>query len=121
MFTKRKVTGGILAVVGFMLSPLSWWNDAFVNLPLAYVFAWGVSALYKPAFDAAMVLGYWLTNVAGFILMHKGGQQMLSKEAKDSARRELVKDVIISLVYTALIVALLKLGVVKPPQNYFQR
>ena len=36
---KRKITGGILGVVGFMLSPLSWWNDAVVNLPLALLFA----------------------------------------------------------------------------------
>ena len=26
-----------------MLSPLSWWNDLFVNVPLALVFAWLVS------------------------------------------------------------------------------
>jgi len=38
MAWKRKVTGGILGLVGFMLSPLSWWNDLFVNVPLALVF-----------------------------------------------------------------------------------
>ncbi len=32
---KRKVAGGLLAVLGFILLPLSWWNEAFVNLPLA--------------------------------------------------------------------------------------
>ena len=35
MPVKRKIYGGFLSVLGFMLSPLSWWNDAFVNLPLA--------------------------------------------------------------------------------------
>jgi membrane protein implicated in regulation of membrane protease activity len=43
MAWKRKVTGGVLAFAGFMLSPLSWWNDLFVNVPLALVFAWLVS------------------------------------------------------------------------------
>jgi hypothetical protein len=121
MTWKRKVSGGILAVVGYMLSPLSWWNDMLVNVPLALVFAWIVSALYKPAFSAAMVIGYWLTNVLGFVLMHKGAQQVLSDEEKKYSRRELLWDVIISLLYTLVIVALLKFGVLRPFQNYFQQ
>jgi multisubunit Na+/H+ antiporter MnhG subunit len=126
MAWKRKITGGILSVIGFMLSPLSWWNDAVVNLPLALLFAWLVGLLYKPAalphspsFDAAVILGYWLTNVLGFVLMHKGAQQMLAKEAKKYSRRELLKDVSVSLLYTALIVILLKTGILKPISTYF--
>ncbi|HWH68506.1 MAG TPA: hypothetical protein VNT26_03935, partial [Candidatus Sulfotelmatobacter sp.] len=105
---KRKVSGSILAVVGYLLSPLSWWNDAFVNLPLALVFAWGVSAVYKPAFTVSLVVGYWLTNVLGLVLMHKGAQQLLSDQEKKPPRRELLKDLVISLLYTGLIVALIK-------------
>jgi len=119
MAWKRKVSGGLLAVVGDMLSPLSWWNDAFVNLPLALVFAWLVSLFYKPAFNACIVLGYWATNVIGFILMHKGAQQMLTTNEKKYSRRDLLRDVAISLVYTGLIILLIKLGVLKPLQNYF--
>ena len=119
MAWKRKVTGGFLAVVGYMLSPLSWWNDAFVNVPLALAFAWVVSAFYRPAFGVAVVIGYWLTNVLGFILMHKGAQQMLSDRDRKYARRELLKDLLVSLAYTVLILVLLKLGVLKPFQSYF--
>ncbi|HWX20378.1 MAG TPA: hypothetical protein VN578_10810 [Candidatus Binatia bacterium] len=121
MLWKRKISGGFLAVVGYMLSPLSWWNDAFVNLPLALAFAWVVSLFYEPAFKPAVVLGYWLTNIIGFILLHKGGQQMLTKDPKGYSRRDLMRDVGISLLYTALIVILLKLGVLKPLQDYFPR
>ena len=32
----RKIKGGVVAMIGFLLSPLSWWNDAFVNIPIAY-------------------------------------------------------------------------------------
>jgi hypothetical protein len=116
---KRKMSGGFLAVVGYMLSPLSWWNDAFVNLPLALAFAWVVSAFYRPAFAVAVVLGYWLTNVAGFILMHKGAQQILAEKGRGYSRRDLLKDIGVSLAYTLLIVVLLKAGVLKPIQNYF--
>lgn len=126
MAWKRKLTGGVLGVVGFMLSPLSWWNDAVVNLPLALVFAWVVGIFYRPAakpdsaaFNAAIILGYWLTNVLGFILMHKGAQQVLSKEEKKYSRRALLRDIGVSIAYTALIVILIKVGVLKPIANYF--
>lgn len=128
MAWKRKVAGGILGVIGFMLSPLSWWNDAVVNLPLALIFASLVGLVYRPvsqpdstAFDAAVIIGYWLTNVVGFILMHKGAQQILSDEQKKYSRRELLKDVAISLAYTALIVLLIKMGILKPIEKYFSK
>jgi len=119
MALRRKITGGALALIGYMLSPLSWWNDMFVNVPLALVFAWVVSAFYKPAFGPAMVIGYWLTNVLGFVLMHKGAQQMFSDRDRRYSRVELLKDVAISLIYTLIIVGLIKVGVLKPFQNYF--
>jgi hypothetical protein len=119
MAWKRKVAGGVLAMIGFMLSPLSWWNDLVVNIPLALAFAWLVSGLYKPAFAAALVVGYWLTNVLGFILMHAGARQVLSEKQGRYSWRDLARDVGISLLYTALIVALVALGILKPIQGYF--
>ena len=121
MSRKRKITGGIMAVVGFMLSPLSWWNDLFVNVPIAIAFAWVVSLFYRPAFDACVVLGYWLTNVLGFVLMHKGAQKMVTDSDRKYSRRDLVRDLGVSLLYTALIVALIKFGVLKPIQSYFSK
>ncbi|HWD91836.1 MAG TPA: hypothetical protein VG938_05750 [Verrucomicrobiae bacterium] len=126
MAWKRKMTGGVLGVIGFILSPLSWWNDAVVNLPLALVFASLVGLVYRPvaepnstAFNATVILGYWLTNILGFVLLHKGAQQVLSNEQKKYSRRELLKDVGVSLAYTALIVFLIKMGILKPISKYF--
>ena len=119
MAWKRKATGGVVALIGYMLSPLSWWNDLFVNVPLALAFAWVVSLFYKGIFAPAMVLGYWLTNLLGFILLHKGAQHMVSSKPPGYSRRELYRDVGISLLYTLLIVALIKFGVLKPIQSYF--
>ena len=119
MAWKRKLTGGTIAFIGFMLSPLSWWNDLFVNVPLALVFAWLVSLFYQPAFEASVIVGYWLTNVLGFVLMHKGAQKMLSNEERKYSRRDLLRDIGISLLYTALILLLLKLDILKPLKNYF--
>lgn len=130
MSWKRKTAGGLLALIGYMLSPLSWWNDAFVNVPLALAFAWVLTLFYKlsipgqnhdrarTVFEASWIVGYWLTNVLGFVLMHKGAQKMLREQEKKYSWRDAVRDIAISLLYTALIVLLLKLGIVKPIENY---
>jgi multisubunit Na+/H+ antiporter MnhG subunit len=120
MAWKRKVSGGILAVIGYMLSPLSWWNDMFVNVPLALVFAWLVSFSYRPAFEACVIVGYWLTNALGLVLMHKGAHKVLSEKDKAYSSRDLLRDVGISLLYTALIVMLLKLKILQPIEYYFK-
>lgn len=121
MTWKRKTVGGFTALVGYMLSPLSWWNDLFVNVPLAIAFAWVISLFSKRAFMPSLVVGYWLTNVVGFILLHKGAEQILSKHPKRYSRRDLARDVAISLLYTAVIVVLVQCGVLKPVQSYFPK
>lgn len=128
MAWKRRISGGVLGVIGFMLSPLSWWNDAVVNLPLALIFAYAVGIFYKPAsekgstaFDAMVILGYWLTNILGFVLLHKGAKQVFSNKESKYSRRHFVKDIAISLLYTGLIIILIKLGVLQPIQDYFSK
>ena len=119
---KHLVHGGVLGVIGFILSPLSWWNDAFVNIPLAIGFAWLVACFYKPLFQPAVVVGYWLTNLLGFVLMHKGAEKMArGGAALQYSRKDLLRDVIISLVYTAVIVALLKAKILQPFQDYLTK
>jgi hypothetical protein len=120
MAWEQRVTGGVLALIGFMLSPLSWWNDLFVNVPLALAFAWLVSWFHPPAFAGSLVIGYWLTNVLGFVLMHKGAEQIVSDKPRRYSWRDLLRDVGISLLYTGLIVALVKLGILQPIQNYLK-
>jgi len=119
--TKRKVSGGTLAFIGYMLSPLSWWNDLFVNWPLALVFAWVVGWFCQPAFTASLVLGYWLTNLLGFVLMQKGGAKIISQEDQPYSRKCLCRDLAISLLYTLLIVVLVKMGIIGPIQDTVQK
>ncbi|HUA38436.1 MAG TPA: hypothetical protein VMA35_08615 [Candidatus Sulfopaludibacter sp.] len=120
MAWKRKLSGGILATIGYLLSPLSWWNDAFINIPLALVFAWVVSFFYRPAFALSLIIGYWLTNVFGFVLLHKGTRQVFSEKPPPDPRRELLTDVMVSLAYTGVIIALVKFGILKPFAGYFK-
>src|SRR5208283_4047846 len=119
--TKRKVSGGTLAFIGYMLSPLSWWNDLFVNWPLALACAWVISWFYKPAFTASLIAAYWLTNVLGFVLMQKGGAKIISEEDGPYSWKCLRRDLAISLLYTLLILWLVKTGVIGPIQDTVQK
>jgi hypothetical protein len=119
--TKRKVSGGTLAFIGYMLSPLSWWNDLFVNWPLALACAWVISWFCRPAFTASLIVAYWLTNVLGFVLMQKGGAKIMSEKDHAYSRQCLLRDLTISLLYTLLIVVLVKMGVIAPIQETVQK
>lgn len=114
----RRVIGGMAVFVGFMLSPLSWWNDLFINIPLAYLFAAVCSFIYSGFFLPAFVVGYWLTNILGFILMHHGLRAAMQSTKKPSRKRELKKDLLLSLGYTAIVVALVLFGWIKPPTDF---
>ena len=115
---KRRIKGGIITFIGFMLSPLSWWNDLFVNVPLALAFAWIMSWFAPSLFTACFVVGYWLTNVLGFVLMHKGGEVLVSDQPSPYTKKKLLKDVAISLLYTVVILLLIRCKVLQPLPQY---
>ena len=119
MGRKRKLSGGILIVAGLLLSPLSWWNDLYLNIPLSYSFAWIVSLLYEPAFLTAFIAFYWITNVAGLIMVHKGAESVMRKKTGPYSKRELLTDIVWSIGYTVLIVIMVKLNIIRPVTDYF--
>jgi hypothetical protein len=120
MTWKRRLRGGVLGVIGFLLSPLSWWNDLFVNIPLALGLAWLVAAIWPAAFEVSFVISYWLTNVLGLVLLSWGAKELIAGRPSPYSGRELVKDLLVALLYTGLIVVLLKLKVLQPVQEYFR-
>lgn len=111
----HRIRGGILATVGYLLSPLSWWNDLFVNIPLAYLFASLVSLASCRLFAPGMVVGYWLTNIIGLFMLHRGGSELLAKPGSPSRRKRIWIDLAIGTGYTALIALLAFTGILKPP------
>lgn len=116
---KHRVKGGILATVGYILSPLSWWNDIVVNLPLAYAFAFPFGLISRNLFLPMMILGYWITNVAGLILVHQGLRNLVSSEKGKYIRRELARDIVISVIYTIVVVMFARIGWLRFPLEYF--
>lgn len=63
----KKVRGSILFIIGYILSPLSWWNDLIVNVPLAYIFSFPFSLISDKLFLPSFVFGYFLSHFRGAV------------------------------------------------------
>jgi hypothetical protein len=109
--TLRRWIGGFLMFLGFWLSPLSPWNDVFTNVPLAYLFGFVFSFFYPPAFFPLVVLGYWLSNVLGFVLMHYGYAHLHDRHGPYSFKKHWKVYMLATTIYTLLIVGLIYYGI----------
>jgi len=68
-FRQRQLWGGLCVILGFLLSPLCWWNDLIFNLPIAYGFGYLCELGVKGGLMPGAIAGYWLSNVVGLVLM----------------------------------------------------
>lgn len=107
---RRPLLGSVIAFVGFILSPLTWWNDAFVNIPIAWCAATLVALIRREWFEPAIYIAYLGTNVLGLVLMHAGVRMGLTKP-QPFTYKDLAKQFLVALGYTALIFALVRLKV----------
>ena len=106
--------------LGWILSPLTFWNDSFVNIPLAYLCASLVFGLahfdartsVKVDFLFLVLVFYWLTNILGLVIMFLSGRQMARGEA--FTKQALLKTVLTILIYSIILVILGNIGVLKP-------
>ncbi len=113
IFTPRVAGGSVVAFIGYILSPASWWNDAFVNIPIAYVAASIASILNKDLFGPAFATAYLVTNIVGFLMMHTGAEIAVKGKPK-LTWKTLLKYAIVSAVYTAIAVFLVEIGIIEP-------
>ena len=114
---KRRLFDSLLATVGYILSPLSWWNDMVVNVPLSYAFSYPFTLIDKKLFLPAFILGYWLSNLLGFLMLHRGATGLLGKNKSSMSLRQ---SIMIALAYTLVIVLLVWLGWIPVPTDLLQ-
>ncbi len=112
---KKQIKAGFYVVIGFMLSPLSWWNDLFVNIPLAYLFAYLLSKINPVLFFPTLITTYWLTNLAGLLLMHVGIKNFINKEAEQLNRKTVLKHLAFTVIYTLIMILAVQIGWLKLP------
>ncbi len=119
--SRSRVRGSLLFVLGYILSPLSWWNDVFVNLPLAYALGSLAGLLSRRLFLPAMVLAYWGTNILGLVLMSKGAGNIIRPHKPADRRKELIGTLALSAFYTIAVILLVRLGILKAAFNWRQK
>jgi hypothetical protein len=108
----------LLLTIGYILSPLSWWNDLVVNVPLAYVIAWPLAQWDEQFFLPAMIVAYWFTNLLGFLLLHWGGQGLIVSQRPSL---KLKQSLLVSVLYSVLVIIFVVLGWLEPPTVYFEQ
>ena len=110
---------GAVGVIGFILSPLSWWNDLFVNVPLSFAFAWAVGKplslfieIHRWLFINLFVLGYFLTNLLGFLMIHFSIFGLTRTKAGSFK-----KQILISIIYSVVVLAFFGLNICNPEEG----
>jgi hypothetical protein len=112
----RKLRGGFLLLLGFMLSPLSFWNDLFFNLPIAYGFGYACSLFSPELLLPCSIVGYWISNIAGILLMQVGAVDVFQGQPKErNLKKELLMGLASSFVYTLVILALIQFKILDTP------
>jgi hypothetical protein len=101
--------------VGYILSLLSWRNDLLVNIPLAAALATLVAFVVPELFVPTLVVGSWPTNVLGFVLLHVGGEAVITGEERPYERADLARDLLLPIGHTALVLVVVSLGWLSAP------
>ncbi len=112
----KKSKGTVLVGLGYLLSPLSWWNDLFFNLPIAYAFAYLFNWMFSDAFMILTVIGYWLSNIIGILMMQWGTFDLFFEQRQSNWKRDLILGLTGSTIYTIVIVILLYFNVIQTPE-----
>jgi len=98
--------------IGWMLSPFTFWNDTFVNIPIAYLCANLVAKHVQVSFLHLVLIFYWITNGLGLFIMFLSGKKVL--EEQKGIVRGLIHLLATILVYSFILVVLSKIGILKP-------
>jgi hypothetical protein len=107
----RYMGAGIIFLSGFLLSPITWWNDLVVNVPIAWIMA---SIFPEPIFKFMFVVSYWITNIVGLVMMHYSRSFVKDKGKAVFTRKDFKKFLIITSIYTLVFCVLMGVGVIKP-------
>ena len=114
----KKLRGGFFLVIGYLLSPLCWWNDIFFNLPISYCFGY-ICSLFSPnLLFPGLIVGYWFSNVAGILLMQVGAVDMFKQSKERNFKKELLTGLATSTVYTLVILALIHFKIIDTPDLF---
>lgn len=100
-------------IIGWLLSPFTFWNDVFINIPLSYLLASLFSWFFPTRFLLLVLVFYWLSNGVGVYLMYIGGRQIITW-GRGHLLRETLKLLIAIMAYSIILIVLDRCGILKP-------
>jgi hypothetical protein len=106
----RSIAGCLVAFIGWLLSPATWWNDAFINIPIAWFFASILEGIFPGSFKFSIFIFYWLTNFLGVVLVGIGSSLVLNKKGAQFW----VLSLLITTAYTVLMGILMFFNILRP-------
>ena len=102
----------IIFFIGWLLSPFTFWNDVFVNIPISYICANLLSRIIRVDFLLLVLVAYWLSNAVGVLMMYASGKAIIRD--KRALMRELAVFLATIALYSAILILLNKAGVLRP-------
>ena len=116
----QKLRSLVLVGIGWLLSPLCWWNDLVINLPLALGIG-KLATLVNPDWMLpGVIIGYWLSNVVGIVLMQSGALGLVTNDKQPNHKRDLLIGLLTSSLYTVAVALLVKFGVLQAPLDLIE-
>ena len=83
------------------------------------MFAVIVGIFFKNLFEISVIVGYWLTNIVGLLMMHYGVTDATLE--RKMTKKELALNVAFSIAYTMVMAYLIHVGILKFPTDYFKK
>src|SRR5579883_1596949 len=115
----KKVWGGLLFAVGWLLSPLCWWNDLIINLPVAYGFGYLCHWIAADWALPGSIVCYWLSNLLGILLMQVGAIAVFQAPTQErNLKQELWLGVVSSSLFTAVVLLLIHFQILALPDLF---
>ena len=125
VFTLKNIRSGLLLLVGYLLSPLCWWNDLVFNLPIAYLFGYLCNWIYPGSLLPGAIAGYWLSNIIGILMMQFGAIDVFQSSSQGEAeseprnfKKDLLTGFVTSTIYTLIILTLVQLKILDAPNLF---
>ncbi len=115
----NKISRISIFIIGWILSPFTWWNDAFINIPLSYLMANILFYFIRVKFVWLVVFCYWLTNAIGLLLMYYDGRHLML--ASKNRIRTFLYLVVFIIALSAVILYIDKQGKLLPIGVFLKR
>lgn len=115
----KRISQAMVLFIGWVLSPFTWWNDAFVNMPISYIVANIIYYMTGIRFRLLVIGLYWATNLIGVILMYIGGKSIVANSRRKF--RSIVIIIVSIAIFSAGMIYLDKVGRLLPIKAYFER